>query len=172
MALAQKLVFSSVIGELEAFLYETAYFWIETDEGALRALVAGLPAFREEKISLADLFKRHEGIKDHVKGYLQNLVWHRWDKVASIFKHALSVRLPSTREFNAPLLKRHDIVHRSGHDKNGAAVAVTAEEIGMLCSKIEAFAENLDTRIASRGIEVIDLSSADDPAPDVGITPR
>lgn len=162
MGLAQKLVFSSVIGALEAFLYEIAYFWIETDEKALRALVAGLPSFREEKISLADLFNRHEGIKDHVKGHLQNLIWHRWDKVAPIFRYALCVRLPSTRDFEAPLLKRHDIVHRSGHDKNGAAVTVTAAEIGDLCLKIEAFAEQLDTRIASRGI---DFSSADDPAP-------
>jgi hypothetical protein len=166
MALAQKLVFSSVIGALEAFLYETAYFWIETDDSALRALVAGLPSFREEKISLAELFKRHEGIKDHVKGYLQNLVWHRWDRVASVFKHALCVRLPGTRDFDAPLLKRHDIVHRSGQDKNGATVSVTAEEIAELCSQIEAFAEELDTRIASRNIEVVDLSSVDDPAPE------
>jgi hypothetical protein len=164
MGLAQNLVFSSVIGALEAFLYETAYFWIDTDDKALRALVAGLPSFRHEKIALADLFSRHEGIKDHIKGYLQNLVWHRWDKVAPVFRHALAVRLPTTRDFDAPLLKRHDIVHRSGHDKSGAAVTVTIEEIAELCSKIETFAEQLDTRIALRGIEVIDASSADDPA--------
>jgi hypothetical protein len=165
MGLAQKLVFGSVIGALETFLYETAYYWVETDEKALRALVAGLPAFREEKISLADVFDRHEKIKDHTKGYLQNLVWHRWDRVAPIFRHALSIRLPSTRHFEAPLLKRHDIVHRSGHDKNGILVAVTVEEIIELCSKIETFAEELDARIASRGLEVVDLSAADDPAP-------
>jgi hypothetical protein len=165
MALAQKLVFSSVIGALEAFLYEIAYFWIDTDEDVLRALVVGLPSFREEKISVADLFTRHAGIKDHVKGHLQNLVWHRWDKVALIFKHAFSIRLPSTKHFEAPLLKRHAIVHRSGHDKHGAPVTVTAEEIGNLCRKIEAFAEDLDTRISSRESLGIDVSLADGPTP-------
>lgn len=151
---AQLLVYSSVIGALEAFLYETAYFWIETDQRALRDLVTGLPVFRQEKIAVADLFERHAGIKDHVKGHLQNLVWHRWDKVAPIFKHALSVQLPSTKDFQGPLLKRHDIVHRSGYDKNGSPVAVTADEIGELCSKIEAFAKELDRQIDVRDADL------------------
>jgi hypothetical protein len=167
MGLAQRLVFSSVIGALEAYLYEVAYFWIDTDDTALRSLVERLPAFREEKISLADLFNRHTGIKSHVKGYLQNLVWHRWSKVAAIFKHALSVQLPDTRRFEQPLIKRHDIVHRSGHDKDGAPVTVTSEEIIDLCVEVQKFAEDLDARIASRAIQTIDCSLADEPAPEL-----
>jgi len=164
---ARSLVFSSVIGVLEAFLYETAYFWIDTDEKALRGLVTGLPVFRQEKVALADLFDRHAGIKDHVKGYLQNLVWHRWDKVAPIFKHALDVQLPSTKEFQGPLLKRHDIVHRSGIDKSGTPVAVGVEEISDLSSKIEAFAQELDGRIDDRNTDLgCDARSADVPAPE------
>lgn len=165
--LAQSLVYSSVIGALEAFLYETAYFWIDTDTGALRDLVTGLPMFRQEKIAVADLFERHAGIKDYVKGYLQNLVWHRWDKVAPIFKHALSVALPSTRKFQGPLLKRHDIVHRSGRDKCGLPVTVTAEEIVELCSRVEAFGQDLDRRIDDRNIDLgFNALSADDPTPE------
>lgn len=162
--LAQSLVYSSVIGSLEAFLYEIAYFWIDTDPRALRNLVTQLPMFRQEKIALAELFERHAGIKDYVKGYLQNLVWHRWDKVAPIFKHALSVELPSTRDFQGPLLKRHDIVHRSGRDKSGLPVTVTAEEIGDLCLKVEAFGQDLDIRIDDRNIDLgFDARSADNP---------
>ncbi len=163
---AQLLIYSSVIGALEAFLYETAHFWIDTDEKALRDLVTGLPVFQQEKIALADLFERHASIKDHVKGHLQNLVWHRWDKVAPIFKHALSVKLPSTNDFHGPLLKRHDIVHRSGYDKNRIPVAVTAGEIIELCSKIEAFAKELDLQIDERDMDLsVDALSADSPAP-------
>jgi hypothetical protein len=164
--LARSLVFSSVIGALEAFLYETAYFWIDTDENALRDLVTGLPVFREEKIALGDLFVRHAGLKGHVKGYLQNLVWHRWDKVAPIFKHALGVQLPGTKEFQGPLLKRHDIVHRSGIDKSGTPVAVAIEEISDLCAKIEAFGQELDSRIKDRDPDLgFDPRSADAPVP-------
>ncbi len=61
-------------------------------------------------------------------------------KVGPIFKYGLSVQLPSTKGFHGPLLKRHDVVHRSGLSKSGEPVDVTAEEIGDLRSKIEAFA--------------------------------
>jgi HAMP domain-containing protein len=130
--------------------------------------VTGLPLYRQEKIAVADLFQRHAGIKDHIKGHLQNLVWHRWDKVAPIFRHALSVELPSTKDFKEPLLKRHDIVHRSGHDKSGLTVVVTADEIGELCSKIETFAQELDRRIDCRRTDAdpgFDALSADGPPP-------
>jgi hypothetical protein len=167
MNLAQKLVFSSAIGALEAYLYEVAYFWVDTHADALQSLVEGLPEFREQKIPLSELFKRHAGIKNHAKGYLQNLVWHRWKKVASVFRHALSVELPSTAAFEGPLLKRHDIVHRSGHDKDGAPVTVTAAEIADLCAVIREFADELNSRIEAKGKpQVVDAKSIDGPAPE------
>jgi hypothetical protein len=150
MELARSLVFTSVIGALEAFLYETASFWIESDEGALRSLVEESPHFREQKMSLSEVFSRHEGIKKHVKGYLQGVVWHRFTTVKSIFLYALSVDLPNTKEFDDPLIKRHHIVHRSGNDKDGAPVTVTTQEIADLSQKIEAFAAELDKRILTR----------------------
>lgn len=162
VSLARQLVFSSMIGVLETFLYETASFWIETDKSALTSLVKGLPAFREQKISLSELFDRHAGIKAHVQGHLQNLVWHRWNKVALVYKHALSLDLPDTKQFDEALLTRHDIVHRSGLTKDGAAVTVSDTQIDKLKSAIEAFARDLERRIADRDE---DLSVSDDPLP-------
>jgi hypothetical protein len=148
--LARSLVFTSVIGALEAYLYEIASFWIESDENALRSLVEKSPHFSEQKMSLSEVFARHEGIKKHVKGYLQGVVWHRFTTVKSIFQYALSVDLPSTKEFDDPLIKRHHIVHRSGNDKDGAPVTVTIQEIADLSQKIEVFATELDKRILTR----------------------
>lgn len=153
-ALAEKLVFGATIGALEAFLYETANYWIDTDEVALRDCVTKLPEFRDQQIKLGDLYVRHAGLKDYVKGYLQNLVWHRWEKVGPLFKHARDVRLPTLKVFDAALLKRHDIVHRSGHDKDGAPTEITTEEIRELCSKIEAFAVEVDDLLEKRKIRL------------------
>ncbi|MES2355503.1 MAG: hypothetical protein V4568_14095 [Pseudomonadota bacterium] len=162
-SLAEKLVFSAAIGALEAFLWETAHFWIENDDLALRDFITKLPVFRDESIKLGDLFKRHEGLKHHVKGYLQNMVWHRWDKVAPLFRDGLNVNLPSFKSFDEALVKRHDIVHRSGHDKQGLPIEVTIDEICDLCSKIETFAIEVDKQLAARGST--DLSVGAD-APD------
>jgi len=167
--LAQQLVFASAIGATETFLYEVAYFWIDSDEKVLRSVVTRLPALKEEKICLGDLFNRLEGLKVHVKGRLQAMVWHRWDQVAQLYRAALDVRLPSVKELDVALLKRHDVVHRSGHDKDGNPVTVTAAEIEGLFAAIESFATELERRITSRNSEVcdggIDAAAADAPPP-------
>jgi hypothetical protein len=150
-SLAERMVFSAAIGTLESFLWETAHYWIENDEGALRDFVTKLPQFRDEKIKLGDIFARHAGLKAHVKGYLQNLVWHRFDKVIPLFRDGLGIDLPSVASFNNAMTKRHDIVHRSGHDKDGNSVSVTREEIDELCASIERFAVQVDTQLAKRG---------------------
>lgn len=162
MTLAQNLVFASAISTVEAFLYEVAYFWIDTDEKALRSVVTQLSEFRDEKIKLGDMFDRLKGLKAHVKGRLQAIVWHRWDQVAQIYRAALDVRLPSVAALDKALLKRHDIVHRSGHDKEGRPVTITREDIDELCTAIEEFAAELDGRIDARGF---DLGDPDGPAP-------
>jgi hypothetical protein len=142
-AVARNMVFSAMIGVLEAYLYEVAFFWIDTDDTVLRNLVEGLPHFKERKVPLADVFNQYEKIKDHAKGYLQNLVWHRWEKVAAVFQHGLGVRLPNMEAFVEPLKKRHDIVHRSGRSRDGSLVQITEGEAQQLAADIEKFAQEL-----------------------------
>lgn len=149
-ALARQLVFAAIIGVLEAFLYEVAYFWIDSNEEALRAFVTGLPKFRQEKVAVADIFEQMENLKTRAKGHLQATVWHRWEHVAPIYRAALGVRLPSVEHFVDALEKRHDIVHRSGHDKAGAAIEMTADEIAALATRVEEFAVELEKRIGDQ----------------------
>jgi len=141
VALARRLVFSAVIGVLESFLWELSQHWIEASDDALRDCVTRLPAIRDEQIKLGDVFKRHESIRAHVKGHLQNTVWHRWDKVSAIYKSGLGIILPSVKVFDDALIKRHDIVHRSGRTKDGTEVDVTNTEIEDLSRAVDRFAE-------------------------------
>lgn len=149
-ALAQQLVFAAIVGALEAFLYEVAYFWIDTNEMALRSFVKGLQSFRDEKIAVADIFDQMEGLKARAKGHLQATVWHRWEHVAQIYRAALGVRLPSVKSFVAALERRHDIVHRSGCNKEGVAVQITDGQIRELAAMVEAFAVELEMLIGAR----------------------
>jgi hypothetical protein len=149
--LALKLVFGATVAALEAFLWETVGYCVEHEEKALSNIVTQIPALRDQPMKLGDIFTQHEGLKEHVKGYLQNLVWHRWDKVVPLFKLGLGVQPPSFKPFEDALVKRHDIVHRSGHDKEGNPISVTTREIKELCEKIEAFATELDEKLALRG---------------------
>ncbi|MFZ3018486.1 MAG: hypothetical protein WA056_08535 [Gallionella sp.] len=150
--LAKKLVFGAAIAALEAFLWETVDYCVEHEETAFRNIVTKIPILRDESMKLGDIFDKHEGLKEHVKGYLQNLVWHRWDKVAPLFKLGLGIQPPSFKPFDDALVKRHDIVHRSGHDKMGNPISVTTEEIRQLCEQIEAFATEIDAKLSLRDL--------------------
>lgn len=151
-SLAEKLVFGGTVAALEAFLWETVDYWVEHDERALHDIVTRIPALKDQPMKLGDIFKQHAGLKEHVKGYLQNLVWHRWDRVAPLFKTGLGIEPPSFKPFEEVLVKRHHIVHRSGHDKTGNPISVTKEEIGSLCDMIEAFATEIHAKLAPRGL--------------------
>lgn len=153
--LATKLVFSNAIGVLEAFLYETVYFWVDNDQTALENIVKKLPVFRDEKITLGEMFDRQAGLVTYVKGHLQNMVWHRWEKVGPLFKLGLEIKLPSFKSFEEPLQKRHDIVHRGGHNKAGEPVQISREELDALFVAIDAFAFEVDKLLIERANNMI-----------------
>ena len=160
-SLAKKLVFGGAVGALEAFLWETVDYWVEHDEKALHDIVTRIQALKDQPMKLGDIFKQHAGLKEYVKGYLQNLVWHRWDRVSPLFKLGLDIETPSFKPFVEALVKRHDIVHRSGHDKTGNPISVTKEEIGSLCEMIEAFATEIHDKLAPR-LHTLNESNAGD----------
>ncbi|WP_175673293.1 hypothetical protein [Burkholderia ambifaria] len=158
-SLTDMLVFSNALGVLESFLWETAEFWFKHDDTALQSVVTKLKVFSDEPMKLGDIFTRHTKLREHVLGYLQNLVWHRWDSVAPIFQQGLGIRLPSVKPFEPALLKRHDIVHRCGWTKTGGPVTVTQAEIGALFEEIEQFAIVVNKLLSTRPIpNAVDLA--------------
>jgi hypothetical protein len=150
--LVESLVFSNALGVLESFLWETAEYWFRHDDKALQDVVTKLKKFSDEPMKLGEIFARQDKLREHVLGYLQNLIWHRWDNVMPIFKEGLGITLPSVKPFVPALLKRHDIVHRCGRTKGGEAVLVTLTEIDGLFAEIEKFAVEVNRLLSSRSI--------------------
>ena len=145
-SLAEKLVFVGVVTALEAFLCETVNYWVEHDEKALRNIVTKI--LKDKTLKLGEIFTKHAGIKGYVKGYLQNsVVWHRWKTVEPLLKLGLEIGPPSFKSFEEILRKRHDIVHRSGHDKLGNPVSVTRDEIDKLCEMTKEFAVEVHSKL-------------------------
>jgi hypothetical protein len=143
MQLLPHLVYGSLISSFEAFLFETVTYWVENDEHVLKGIVTRLPALKDQPLKLGEIFREYDALNIRVKGYLQSLVWHQWDKVAQLFTYGFGFRPPSFKPFNDALLKRHDIVHRSGHDKDGNPVDITAADVSALAGAIEMFAQNV-----------------------------
>jgi hypothetical protein len=153
LTLLEQLAFSSAITAFESYLWETMSYAIEADPKSLENVVTKHKAFSEQSMRLGDIYSRLAGIKDVVKAYLQSLVWHRFDVVAPLMTHGLRVKLPSFKPFIEPVIKRHDIVHRSGFSKAGEPINVSRAEIMELIEKIRAFADGLEHALSARDYE-------------------
>ncbi|MFM0489656.1 hypothetical protein [Paraburkholderia graminis] len=137
--LAIQLVYVQTIGALEAFLYETALYWIEKDDERIKNCITRLPVFADQRIPLKEIFTQYEGLRTKVKEYLYHLVWHRWKDVSPLYEKGLGVKIPSTKDFQDALQKRHDIVHRSGTCQDGKRVSIDHGEVLLLSAKVADF---------------------------------
>lgn len=146
-SLVEKLAFGAAISALEAFLWETMSYWVEHDSEVVENIITKIPRFRDEPMALGQIYDRQKNLKAHVLAYLQNIVWHRWDQVSPLFTIGLGINLDSTKVFQNAMVKRHDIVHRSGHDKVGIPISINGDEVTRLCGEIEKFATTIKRRI-------------------------
>jgi Txe/YoeB family toxin of Txe-Axe toxin-antitoxin module len=166
--LAQRMAFSAAIAALESYLWETMVYWVDADEDTVKNIVTLIPEFKEATIKLGDIFSKYENLKNDIKGHLQNIVWHNWRKVVPLIKAGLGIKPPSFAQFDSAILKRHDIVHRSGHTQTGVEVVVTADEIRTLCEQITTFATAISDAIAERNR---DDGTVKPGADDLAVTP-
>jgi hypothetical protein len=149
-SLAQKLVFVSVITAFESFLWETVVYWVDHDEATIVNIITKIEVFCNQEIKLGSIFKKQESLRDDIKQYLQNLVWHNWRSVQPLFTKGLGIEIPSFKPFEASLVKRHDIVHRSGFTKLGLPIMVNETEIEALCLQVRKFAFAIDQKLGER----------------------
>lgn len=159
MALAQQFAYSGVITALESFLWETMTYAVENDEKVLERIVTKIEHFSAQGMKLGSIFEKQKELKGLVKAYLQDTVWHKWDKVGPMIVHGLQVKPPSFKPFEEPIKKRHDIAHRSGHTKEGVPITLTMKEIQDLMEKVRNFANSLIEKMAERGFRELDANN-------------
>lgn len=152
------MAFGAVISALEAYLWESVAFWAKTDREVLKRIVTNLPDLKDQPLKLGQIFDQHDAIEARVLAYLQNLVWHRWDKVALLMKFGLGIKPPSFKPFEDALVKRHDIVHRSGHDREGNPVSVSENDACELAAAVDCFAVSVTNAILAKVKPTMDLA--------------
>jgi hypothetical protein len=148
--IAAQLVFGHAITILESFLWETAEYWVENDQDILRNFVTKVPELRDKKITLGEIYDQYEGLKSHVKGVLQKTTWHNWNKVVPMYRDGLGVEFGDPGVFESSIIKRHDIVHRSGNDSNRNPVVISLADIKQLHEEIIKFSSRINKQLMDR----------------------
>ncbi|WP_336324813.1 hypothetical protein [Stenotrophomonas muris] len=149
---ARNLIYAAVFSALETFLWETLVYWIEVDERVMRNLLSKHPVFKAKTFSYDDILDSKDPVSDAklaIRTHLQNVVWHRWERVSKLYSVAFRMEFPDPFELEGPLEIRHDIVHRSGVSAEaGQERIVSWQEVQDLCRVVMNFANLLEKNIA------------------------
>lgn len=155
---ARNLVYAALITALETFLWETAVWWLASEDDGMNRLVAARPSFASDRhlkgmvggdeLELEERRQRiHRGMK--------SMVWHRWPSNWPFLAALLGIEMPEYERYGLTQAasKRHDIVHRFGQNKDRTeAVYATTAEVEALADAVLAFADDLNARIAAKGL--------------------
>ncbi len=140
-----KMLFVNVITILETFLSDAFIGNVFKNEKSLKDFVCSNKDFANRKFPLNEIYDRFESIEKDVKTYLMEIIWHNLAKVDNLYHSFLNYDFPKNMKyFYKAIIKRHDIVHRNGKNKNGNDVVVTRDELIELMNKVHAFAEDID----------------------------
>lgn len=145
--LLRQLLYSSLIAALEAYLADTMSYWVAVNKNVLRRFVSSCVEFQSQKFTLSQIFERMDSLEDDVETYLQQVVWHRLDKVVPLMSEALGISRPSIEKLMKHILVRHDIVHRGGKAKEGSAVVITGDELKELRRDVVDFVNEIEAGI-------------------------
>lgn len=148
--LLYQLLYSSLITALETYLEDTMSFWVAVDEKVLRKFVVSCQEFKKQKLNLSEIFDRMDKLESDVENYLQQLIWHRLDKVVPLMSESLDISRPSIEKLMQHILLRHHIVHRSGKDKNGYALTISINELNELQEEVVTFIDQIEAMLRKR----------------------
>ena len=140
---------AQLISAMEAFLVSSTMKVIGNDDTSLRQFVSKNSDFKQRKLDLTDLFARFDRIRDEVRVYLSEQIWHRLEKIKPIMEQGLGVTFPKIGDLMREIKKRHDIVHRAGHDKDGKPVVVTYEGLCNLRVWLNDFTAELSAQLSA-----------------------
>lgn len=145
-----RMLFVSVVTTMETYLSDVYINTVLNDDSLLRRLVETNPDLKDRKLALGEIFPRIAGLKEEIRNYLLEVIYHNLAKVKPMYETVLGVQFPKNMEglFTA-VQKRHDIVHRGGKSKTGIAVVVSMRDVYELIKEVKAFIVNLDKQVGA-----------------------
>lgn len=140
----QVMLYGHVVAAAESYLSKTFIQLTVNDNVRIRQLVESNKDLSVRPMVLGDLFKTNDEIKRIVGAYLQDLIFHRLDKIKPMYKSVLNIDFGDIGWFFQAVAKRHDCVHRAGYTKQGQPIEISPSEILDLMGKLEKFVNKVE----------------------------
>lgn len=144
-----RLLYANVITALETYLSDAFIYTVLSDEEMLRKLVENDKYFQKKKIRMSEIFDEYESLNKQVKEYLMTITWHNLPRAKSLFDITFGIIFPSEMTLLiAAVLKRHDIVHRNGKNRDGKELLFKKQDVKDLVTTATSFVDSIDIKLS------------------------
>ncbi len=136
-----------IVAALEGYLSATFISATLSSNDFIRKLVETDPEFADRKFTIKEIFSKHESLKSDIAKYLQDLIFHKIDKVRPMYKSVLGIDLGKTPWLFKAVALRHHCVHRAGYDHEGNKVSVSKDDIQLLIKRCSDLVDKIDNDV-------------------------
>lgn len=138
-----------VVTAVEAYLSSTFIEKALSAELFMQKLVETDPEFAKRKFTIQEIFTKRESLKDDLRQYLKDLIFHDIAKVKEMYKSVLDIDFGEVGWLFKAVTLRHDCVHRAGYDKDGNQVPLTVASITELIDQCATLVHEIESSIES-----------------------
>ncbi|MFE8726420.1 HEPN/Toprim-associated domain-containing protein [Aeromonas hydrophila] len=128
----QRMLFSSVITTMEAYLSDTMKRNVLNRDAIKRRFVKNSESLKRAKnICLNDIFDELEKLDKKIINEIESISYHNVEVVTGLYKNVLLCKFPEAKlaQLSKCVEIRHDIVHRNGITTNGSLISITIEDV-------------------------------------------
>ncbi|WP_289288004.1 hypothetical protein [uncultured Duncaniella sp.] len=144
--------FANVISCMEAYLSDTAIRKIMHSDDYKKKFVKSSPHFNNLRIKGSNIYEYYAKLDTTIQFQLREIIYHKLEVVKKLYKSTFNVDLGDIGTLMKAIQKRHDIVHRNGHDKNGNVVEVTKADVQQLILDVSNFINHIENQFL--GIQI------------------
>lgn len=146
--LLQRMIYSSVITSMEAYLSDTMKRHVLNRHAIKRRFVEYF-SFFDKNIKESKVFEFMDTLDGEINKQIDKISFHNKDVVVGLYKHVLLCDFPEENisELTACIVVRHDIVHRNGKSTDGLMITVTQDDVEKLIRLIHRIVEHIDKQI-------------------------
>jgi hypothetical protein len=147
-----KLVYTGVITSLETYLNEIFTMIVFESKSTLENFVLEYEPYKKEKISFHEIFTKFNSLEMRVRDDLDNFIYHNIPKLIGLFKifHFELEKFEKIKDLSQHIKMRHNLIHRSGIDKNDNFQEVTKKDVELLIVDTNSFVEYIHDKIEKK----------------------
>jgi hypothetical protein len=142
------MLHAHIVAAVEAYLSTTFIECALASDELLRKLVETDPEFAKRKFTIQEIFSKQDTLKEDVRIYLKNLIFHDIAKTKNMYSSVLNTDFGEVKWLFEAVVLRHDCVHRAGYNKEGEVVSVSEGSILTLLQQCSVLVTQVEESIA------------------------